>query len=147
MQGLRRIRYGAWVGILAILMTAFAPMVSQTLLANQFHSGRQANLSALIQETPHCAIHDAIAAEDVADPRADAATTAIHPDLESMPQHDSQEACGYCKLFAHSPFLLNTLLQIDAATHAHHAYLAAIGAAFRPYTVAAASRPQPPPLT
>lgn len=122
-------------------------MVSQTLLANQFHSGRQVNLAAFIQATPHCAVHDAIAAENVADTRADAATTAIHPDLEHMPQHDSQEACGYCKLFAHSPFLLNTLVQIDAATITHHAYMAAIGAAFRPYTVAAASRPQPPPLT
>jgi hypothetical protein len=147
MQGLRRIRYGAWVGILVILMTAFAPMVSQTLLADKFQSGRQANLAALIQATPHCTFHDAIAAENVADTSADASTTAINPDHEHLPQHDSQEACGYCKLFAHSPFLLNTLLHIDAATITHHAYMAAIGAAFRPYTVAAASRPQPPPLT
>jgi hypothetical protein len=140
--------------MLIILMSGFAPMVSQTLLANKLHRASQAILAAAIQAPPPCAFHDAMGAESAAGALADASATTLHPahDARHNPQHDSQhhhdgqEACGYCNLFAHSPLLLNTLLHSATTTFAHHAFTAAIGAAFRPHTVAAASRAQPPPL-
>ncbi|WP_255419137.1 DUF2946 family protein [Glaciimonas sp. PCH181] len=160
--------YGAWIGIMVILMSAFAPMISQTLTARRFLSAHQTSFTDIIQAAPLCLFHDA---SDSDDAKKVAATTdtamsgmAMMSSSKAMPMqhsklsqpsshsheghegHDGQEACGYCNLFAHSPLLLNTLLQITSATLTHHAFIAAMGAAFRPYTVAAASRPQPPPL-
>ncbi|MGS0743836.1 DUF2946 family protein [Glaciimonas sp. GG7] len=142
--------YVAWIGIVMLLIGGFAPMVSQTLLAQRLQRAHQMDLTAIILAAPNCLFHDPLNEEN---------TKAAQPHTLSQysPQahenhddgkkgHESQEACGYCNLYAHSPFLLTTQLQITLTIAARHAFIAAMGAAFRPYTVAAASRPQPPPL-
>lgn len=171
MLGLRRMHYGAWIGIVVILMSAFAPMISQTLAARRFLGTHQTSFTEIFQATPLCLFHAAPSPHATKNVTPAAPTAMSAMAMMSMPDampmqhskltrattqqhdgpnhhegHDDQEACGYCNLFAHSPLLLNTLLQITSATLTHHAFIAAMGAAFRPYTVAAASRPQPPPL-
>lgn len=161
--------YGAWIGILIILISGFAPMVSQTLAAHRLTREYPALLSQLMQATPLCELHSeaatndnnevkvfasnaGVAAHATHEPRQmqglqrEQSTPQDHQQAHSRAHHQGQEACGYCNLFAHSPFLVSTLPQLIAATQIHHTYMAALGAAFRPRTVAAASRPQPPPL-
>ncbi|MDY7546842.1 DUF2946 family protein [Glaciimonas sp. CA11.2] len=172
MLALRRMHYGAWIGILVILISGFAPMISQTLAAKRFHS-RTPMLAQIIQASPLCIVHTAASAEaDNIDhgaskmhdmmgmsgmkgmthrlPEQQSQQTqrahSGHQDHRGQDGQDGQEACGYCNLFSHSPFLVNTLPQLAAVAHIHHAFIAILGAAFRPRTVAAASRPQPPPL-
>lgn len=188
-------QYGAWIGILVILMCGFAPMISQTLSAKRFAIAFP-NRFESIEATLLCTIHPGMrSAEDdgatggttdktdigamAAGPMANMPvhTVAAHSVSSTQYQHaqqgqrgqgshaghyghyghyghhgnaghydqDNQEACGYCSLFAHSPFLVTTLPQLAAIAQFHHTFIATFGAAFRPHTVAAASRPQPPP--
>lgn len=166
MLALRRMHYGAWIGVLVILMSGFAPMISQTLAAKRFHSSTPM-LSEIIQATPLCILHSAASTEagnanhgasktpDMMGMHGMAGMAHRLPEQQARQAHsghqdhqsqDDQEACGYCNLFAHSPFLVNTLPQLATVAQIHHAFIATLGAAFRPRTVAAASRPQPPPL-
>lgn len=159
MFDLRRMHYGAWIGILIILISGFAPMISQTLAAKRLSNNHPSLLAQLIQATPLCVFHAVTTGNDM-DQVSEIHAVHGNRQMQRMQniQHDhqnhqehpashrNQEACAYCNLFAHTPFLIGTLPQLAAVAQVHHAFIARLGAAFRPHTVAAESRPQPPPL-
>ncbi|WP_438499054.1 DUF2946 family protein, partial [Listeria monocytogenes] len=77
----RRLRkIGSLIGMLAILMTALAPTISQALTT-------QARVDALL--AGYCS-----SAPAAGTPSADAATKSLQAHLQ---------ACGYCSLLAHTP--------------------------------------------
>lgn len=155
--------------MLIILTSGFAPMISQTLAAKRLNSSHPPFLTQFIQPTPFCVFHAVTSGNDMDRVNVSASTDAasenhaIHNDRQMHgmkhteneqrthqnhpASHQSQEACEYCNLFAHSPFLMSTLPQLAAVAQVHHEFIATLGAAFRPYTVTAESRPQPPPLS
>ncbi|QRX83615.1 DUF2946 family protein [Glaciimonas sp. PAMC28666] len=161
-------QFGAWMGILIILLSGFAPLISQTLAATRSGSNHKVPIRNISQETPlgvtHSAqnpsTHDAMTVAAVSaatgssiEHHAVYKNTKIpglqcaHDEQTSHHGHRGQDACGYCNLLAHSPFVISTLPLPAVMSEVHHTFIAALRVAFRPHTVAAASRPQPPPLS
>ncbi len=98
----------------------------------------------MIADATFCTTHDAPqhVQQSLADHFPDHSS---NHDSNHSTDHDGMEACGYCSLLAHQPFITAAFAQLDAATTINGSYLAALSAAFQPYSVARASRAQPPP--
>ncbi|MEC5404479.1 DUF2946 domain-containing protein [Paraburkholderia sp. MPAMCS5] len=80
-----RNRLTAWLGLIAMWLVVFAPIVSQTLASSRAHEPIAALCSALQNPAPSAADH-----------AGTADTTAIH-----LSHDDAFGACGYCHLLQH----------------------------------------------
>jgi hypothetical protein len=84
MLRLRLQKLGSILGLLAILMTTFAPAISQALAANE-------RVDALLGA--YCSVHN-----------ADGFTQAAQGDhSKSSPSLPHLDACGFCHFFSHAP--------------------------------------------
>ncbi|WP_194270697.1 DUF2946 domain-containing protein [Glaciimonas soli] len=137
-----------WIATFAILMNVFAPLISHTLAQKNNENAHQAALMTMIADATFCTTHDASQRAQQShadhDPNLSSNYSSNH-DADHSTDHDGMEACGYCSLLAHQPFLTTAFAQLDAATTINGSYVAALSAAFQPYTVAHANRAQPPP--
>lgn len=123
MLRLRLRKIGSWLGLLAILMTALAPTISQEL-------ARQHRLESLL--ATYCSVHT----------EADG--------QRSSPAHDTHadhSACGYCSLVAHTPVLVPTEASFaDIVWGIQHRQATRFESQQRPLVLTVA-RPRAPPFS
>jgi len=120
----RRLRkIGSLIGMLAILMTALAPTISQALTT-------QGRVDALL--AGYCSSAPA------ADRSADASTKNLQAHLQ---------ACGYCSLLAHTPALPAPELTFAAHVHAIAHRAATRFESLRRALPLTAAQPRAPPFT
>ncbi|RQU14274.1 DUF2946 domain-containing protein [Burkholderia cenocepacia] len=121
----RRLRkIGSLIGMLAILMTALAPTISQALTT-------QGRVDALL--AGYCS-----AAPAASDRSADASTKNLQAHLQ---------ACGYCSLLAHTPALPAPELTFAAHVHAIEHRAATRFESLRRALPLTAAQPRAPPFT
>ncbi|MGU7773886.1 DUF2946 domain-containing protein [Burkholderia sp. MR1-5-21] len=123
----RRLKIGAYLGMLAILLNVVAPTVSQVL--RDAHDG--------VEHHAHHLHHHHPAVEVALDAHA-----GHHHDSDSSPLCD---ACPYCGLIAHSPALPSVAVVSSVAPLSRVFPPPFIAAAFRPYTVQTPAQPRAPP--
>lgn len=122
-----RQKIGAWLGMLAILLSVVAPTVSQVL--------RSAH--GEFEHHAHHLHHHHPAAELALDAHA-----GHHHSSDSSLLCD---ACPYCGLIAHSPALPSVSVASSVTPPRPSYPPPLIAAAFRPYTVLTLAQPRAPP--
>ncbi|QCP51985.1 DUF2946 domain-containing protein [Trinickia violacea] len=122
-----RQKIGAWLGMLAILLSVVAPTVSQVL------RGAYGN----VEHHAHHLHHHHQAVEVALDAHA-----GHHHGSDSSPLCD---ACPYCGLIAHSPALPSVAVASSVAPLRPSFPPPLVTAAFRPYTVLSPAQPRAPP--
>lgn len=122
-----RLKIGAWLGMLAILLSVVAPTVSQVL--------RGANGG--VEHHAHHFHHHHPVVEVALDAHA-----GHHHGADSLSPLD---ACPYCGLFAHSPAVPGVAVALSVAPLHPSFPPPIIGPAFRPYTVLTPAQPRAPP--
>ncbi|MDN7907821.1 DUF2946 domain-containing protein [Burkholderia diffusa] len=127
MTSRRRQKIGAFLGMLAILLSMVAPTVSQVL------RGAHAD----VHDHSHHG-HHVMAVGQL----AHAAHHAHHHGSDSSLLGD---ACPYCGLIAHSPALPGTMAISGVAPLKASLRPPVIADAFRPYTVLTPAQPRAPP--
>ncbi|TKC87901.1 DUF2946 domain-containing protein [Trinickia terrae] len=122
-----RRKIGAWLGMLAILMSVVAPTVSQVLRGA--YGG--------VEQHAHHLHHHHPAVEVALDAHA-----GHHHGSDSSLLCD---ACPYCGLIAHSPALPSVVVASSVAPLRPSFPPPLVAAAFRPYTVLTLAQPRAPP--
>ncbi|MGF6660070.1 hypothetical protein QF000_001714 [Paraburkholderia atlantica] len=125
-----RQKIGAWLGMLAILLSVVAPTVSQVLRG----------VYGEVEHHAHHSHHHHPAAEVAFDASA----------WQAMHHHGADssllgDACPYCGLLAHSPALPSMAVASSVAPLLPSFPPRLIGPAFRPYTVLTLAQPRAPP--
>ncbi|MGV4689181.1 DUF2946 domain-containing protein [Burkholderia pseudomallei] len=133
MPSRHRQKIGAFLGMLAILLSVVAPAISQVL------RGSIAEASHHAHHAHH--VHGAYLAAHALH-LAHAEPAAHHHDSDSSP---SCGACPYCGLIAHTPALPHARLVFSIAERSAEFAAPIVAAAFRPYTVLALELPRAPP--
>lgn len=124
MLRLRLRKIGSWLGLLAILMTALAPTISQEL-------ARLHRLDTLL--ATYCSVHTAVDGH--------------HSDPGSHDTHVDQSVCGYCNLVAHTPVLAPPTVSFAAIVWGiRHRLATRFESQQRPLVLTAA-RPRAPPFS
>jgi hypothetical protein len=127
MTSRRRQKIGAFLGMLAILLSMVAPTVSQVLRGahtdahDHSHHGHHAMAVAQLAHAGHAAHH--------------------HGSDSSL----LGDACPYCGLIAHSPALPSAVAISGVAPLKAAFRPPVIADAFRPYTVLTPAQPRAPP--
>ena len=111
-------KIGAWLGLLAILMTALAPTISQTLAAHRHADammGEHCQMASMddMASMPGMQMQDLQMHDDRPDPTQAAADSHDPSDDPGNPAGNAAEkhaqmsgdACGYCSLLAHLPVM------------------------------------------
>ncbi|RQS71968.1 DUF2946 domain-containing protein [Burkholderia sp. Bp8963] len=133
MTSRRRQKVGAFLGMLAILLSTVAPIVSQVLQranadvhdhAQHAHHGHHAMAVAQLTHAGH------------------AAHAAHHHGSDSSPLFD---ACPYCGPIAHAPTLPSAVASSGVAPPKISFRPPAVVDAFRPYAILTSARPRAPP--
>ncbi|MEX3820452.1 DUF2946 domain-containing protein [Paraburkholderia sp. BR14262] len=124
-----RQKIGAWLGMLAILLSVVAPLVSQVLRGVHGDVARHEHHS----HHHHAAVEVAL-------------------DVHAGHHHGSDssslcDACPYCALFAHSPALPGLAVKSSVAPLRPFFPVPLVTAAFRPYTVMTPAQPRAPPAS
>lgn len=122
-----RLKIGAWLGMLAILLSVVAPTVSQVLRGAD--SG--------VEHHAHHSHHHHPAVGVALDAHA-----GHHHGADSSSLCD---ACPYCGLFAHSPALPGVAVASSVVLQRPSFSAPLVTAAFRPYTVLTPAQPRAPP--
>nr|WP_241021695.1 DUF2946 domain-containing protein [Burkholderia sp. Ac-20353] len=129
----RRQKVGAFLGMLAILLSTVAPIVSQVLQranadvhdhAHHMHHGHHAMAVAQLASTAH------------------AEHAAHHHGSDSSPLFD---ACPYCGLIAHAPTLPSAVANSGVPPPKLSFRPPVVVDAFRPYTILTPAQPRAPP--
>ena len=125
-----RQKIGAWLGMLAILLSVIAPTVSQVLRGVHSQVGHH----------EHHSHHHPSSAEVALDAHAGHALHHHGADSSFL-----SDACPYCGLLAHSPALSSTTIAWSVAPLHPSFPPPLIGPAFRPYAVLTPAQPRAPP--
>ncbi|WP_126282494.1 DUF2946 domain-containing protein [Burkholderia stagnalis] len=123
----RRLKIGAFLGMLAILLSVVAPTVSQVLRGADGHVAHHMHHSH-----HHPAVEVGLEAH-----------AGHHHGSDSSPLRD---ACPYCGLIAHSPALPSAAVASRIALLRPTFPLPVVAAAFRPYTALTQAQPRAPPV-
>ncbi|UGS88476.1 DUF2946 domain-containing protein (plasmid) [Ralstonia wenshanensis] len=124
MLGLRLRKIGSLLGLLAILMAAIAPTISQAVAA-------QHRLETLL--ATYCSVH------------ADTDAQRSYP--VSHDAHADRPACGYCSLASHTPVLVPATASFGAIVWGiQHRLATRFESLWRP-PVLTSARPRAPPLS
>lgn len=122
-----RLKIGAWLGMLAILLSVVAPTVSQMLRGAY----------GVVEHHAHHAHHHHPAVVVALDAHA-----GHHHGADSSSLCD---ACPYCGLFAHWPALPGVAVASSVAPQRPSFAPPPVSAAFRPYSVLTPAQPRAPP--
>ena len=123
MSRIRLLKLGSLLGLLAILMSTFAPTISQAL-----------------------ATHDRLGQALATYCSADTSTSASQQD--NPPAHGAAlhwQACAYCGLLAHLPVLPGTTASFAASRSVTPTLVLAVQNEIRPLLVYTAAQPRAPP--
>ncbi|WP_321964932.1 DUF2946 domain-containing protein [Paraburkholderia sp. J7] len=122
-----RQKIGAWLGMLAILLSVVAPTVSQVLRA----------VHGDVEHHAHHSHHHHPGVEVALDAHA-----GHHHGADPSSLCD---ACPYCGLFAHSPALPGAAVASSVAPQRPSFLPTRVTPAFRPYAVLTPAQPRAPP--
>jgi Protein of unknown function (DUF2946) len=125
-----RQKIGAWLGMLAILLSVIAPTVSQVLRSAYGEVEHHAHHSHHLHQAVEVAL-DAHAGHAMHHHGADSSLLC--------------DACPYCGLIAHSPALPSVAVASSVAPLRPSFPPPLVAAAFRPYTVLTPAQPRAPP--